>query len=98
MKRLCVLLLLAPWGSSALDGGVRSLYQCPDAPVLERVDGGWFATDARIRRINCQLATCEDYASGLPEPQPTVSTLVVVGAVALGVGVAVGVGFAALRK
>lgn len=32
---------------------------CPDAPLAERHDGGWFLPDLRERRVACIMDTCE---------------------------------------
>ena len=39
------------------DGGFTLFtdYNCPDAPPMSQVDGGWLATDARKARIDCAL-------------------------------------------
>jgi hypothetical protein len=54
------------------DAGVRQLYsQCPDAPLVVAVDGGFFTPELRQRRENCKLAACEDYANAkLAESAP----------------------------
>lgn len=80
------------------DGGTGPYALCPDAPLAERVDGGWLVSDARDRRISCQRATCEQALAvaqrPVVQPQPVDATAlaVVVGLalVLFGGGYAVG--------
>lgn len=97
MKTAALALLLA-LPAHAADGGLEAVWAtCPDAPLAEGVDGGWFLSEARARRVECRLAACRTYAEGLEEQGfADTRTVLVVGLVALGAGVALGVGLATL--
>ena len=60
---LALLLAQAPLEDAGTpDSGVLLLelyVKCPDAPLAEAVDGGYFFPTARLVRNNCKLAACE---------------------------------------
>lgn len=92
---LLLSLALGQADAGALDGGsldagapVEQLYtKCDvDAPKAEVLDGGLFEPWPRVKRENCKIAACEDFAnSKLSEPA---SPGTVLGLVAGGVAVA----------
>lgn len=100
---LLIAVLLA--ADPVADGGVlapaltiESLYQaCPDAPLAEIVDGGYFVPEGRARRQLCQQAACEAYAapklaeeSGPPTSAGTVFILAGSGAALMVIGIVIG--------
>ena len=95
-------LLLTVLLSQAPDGGtltLESLYTaCPDAPVAEAVDGGYFLTDARARRQTCQQSACEAFAEPRLNPDPGTPSPGIVLAMGAGgavlIAIAVGIGYA----
>lgn len=96
MKGLAVALVVAmvapPAFADGADGGTV-IYDCPDAPRAEQVDGGWFLTNARERRITCEIAACEAHRDALMKPEPEKPSglvlAIVVGLLAFGAGFAV---------
>lgn len=61
MKKALALFLVSALCAPALgqDGGIaRAAYLCPDAPLAEKVDGGWFVSDEREKRVSCLMAAC----------------------------------------
>ena len=96
MRALLLAALLA-----APDGGLGDLYAaCPDAPLAERVDGGWLVSDARDARLACQKAKCEAVATvalapAEPEPSSASFVAVVIGAALVLVGGGFALGWAA---
>ncbi len=91
-----IALVLAAVLSQADAGAMQPLYtQCPDAPLAEVVDGGYFYPELRAARQNCKLTTCEqtvDQMLARPESNPRVVLGLVATGVAL-VAVAVLVGY-----
>jgi len=74
---VAVLLLSAP--VYADDGGtfyLEDYYDCPSAPPLEPVDGGYFCPTRRAERLACVLAGCQAERDALraSPPGPDVST------------------------
>lgn len=66
------------------DAGADSpviVYPCPDAPLVQKVDGGYVVSDARAARLTCQLAACEEHRDRLlkqkdaPDPLEQLETL-----------------------
>lgn len=42
-------------------GYVTIVYPCPEAPPLQRLDGGYLMSDSRAARLACQLAACQEH-------------------------------------
>lgn len=81
---------------------VESLYvACPDAPLAEVVDGGYFVPEQRARRQTCQLSACEAFATPrLEQPAGDTSPGLVIALVAAGLvaaGLAAAGGYVAGR-
>lgn len=82
----------------AYDGGRQVDYQCPDAPLAERIDGGWVVSDARDERLHCLQAACERHRDELlaaveKGEEPTPAVLTAVGLIGVAIGIALAEGF-----
>lgn len=92
---LAAILTADPTDAGIPPPSVESLYTaCPDAPLAEVVDGGFFVPAQRARRQSCQLAACEDFAAPRLTTQPVgeASPGIVIALTGGGVAVAVLVG------
>lgn len=74
MKPIALTLLLALTAHAEPDAGTPISTQlpliyavCPDAPLLEPVDGGYFMATQRAERLRCMQKGCEAYANRLEQ-------------------------------
>lgn len=92
-----MLLLLPRLAAAEVDGGMRwddALYAaCPAADAPTQLDGGWLLSDARVRRVDCALVSCDTQRRELIEAPPTFSAASMALAWSLfGVGLMLGAG------
>jgi len=90
-----LLLLLAARFASAQDGGFAVYPNCPAAPPATAIDGGYYFTEERVKRLDCMLATAEEQRDAARENQapllkPSITSLFIVGFVILTLGYVLG--------
>ena len=64
MKAVAIALCFATASYGQADGGYAFDYQCPPADDIVAVDGGYFMSEARAKRLACLLTAAETHRDG----------------------------------